>query len=150
MAFYWIALSTQHFAASTATHYYMLLCYCIHTLVALIRIWFDLMAHNDNYLRKILRQRLQDYRTVGEGSGEGAWKNITQNKSNYLHHVRTQCAIWCIHAPVRLPSKISTAVKTTCERIAPSKSFLGAIYNYGRLYSDYVLYWAPSVTISAQ
>ena len=48
---------------------------------------------------------------------------------NYLHHVTTQCAIWCIHAPVRPPSKISTAVKTTCERIAPSKSFLGAVYN---------------------
>jgi len=51
---------------------------------------------------------------------------------------------------MRLLSKISTAVKTTYERIAPSKSFLGAVYNHGRLYSDYILYWAPLVTISAQ
>ena len=63
-------------------------------------------------------------------------KNITRYKSNYLHHVRTQFAIWCIHASMRPPSKISIAVKTTCERIAPSKSFLGANYNHGRLYSD--------------
>jgi len=47
---------------------------------------------------------------------------------------------------MRLLSKISTAVKTTYE----SKSFLGAVYNHGRLYSDYILYWAPLVTISAQ
>jgi len=83
------------------------------------------MPHNENYLRNILRQRLRDYRPVGDGSGEGACssseKNITRYKSNYLHHVRTQCAIWCIHAPMSLPSKISTAVKTTCERIVPSK-----------------------------
>jgi len=46
--------------------------------------------------------------------------------------IRTQCTIWCIHAPVRPPSKISTAVKTTCERITPSKSFLGAVYNHGQ------------------
>jgi len=61
-------------------------------------------------------------------------KNITRYKLNYLHHVRTQCEIWCIHVPVRPPSKISTAVKTTCERIVPSTSFLGAVYNHGRLY----------------
>jgi len=71
-------------------------------------------------------------------------------KSNYLRHVRTQCAIWCIRAPMRPPSKISTAAKTACERIAPSKSFLGAVYNHGQLYSDYILYWAPLVTISTQ
>ena len=53
-------------------------------------------------------------------------------------------------APVLPPSKISTAVKTTCERIAPSKSFLGAVYNRGRLYGGYEVYWAPLVSISAQ
>jgi len=83
-------------------------------------------------------------------------KNITSYKSNYLHHVKTQCAIWCIHAPMRPPSKISTAVKTTCERIAPSKSFLGAVYNHGRLYSDIYFtgrHWlllAPSKLQSSQ
>jgi len=51
---------------------------------------------------------------------------------------------------VRPPSKISTAVKTTCERIAPSKSFLGAVYNHGQLYSGYEVYWAPLVSINAQ
>jgi len=118
--------------------------YCIHTLVALSHIWFQLMPHNDNYLDNILRQRLHP---AGKGSGD---KNITRYKSNYLHHVGTQYAIWCIRAPVRPPSKISTAVKTACERIAPSKSFLGAIYNRGWLYSDYILYWAPLVTTSAE
>ena len=58
-------------------------------------------------------------------------KNIMRYKLNYLHHVRTQCAIWCFHAPVCPPSKISTAVNTACERIVPSKSFLGAVYNRG-------------------
>ena len=84
------------------------------------------MSHNDNYLRIILWQWLRHYRPAGEGTGEGAClalpeKKITRYKSDYLHHVRTQCAIWCIHAPMSLPSKISTAVKTTCERIVPSK-----------------------------
>ena len=69
---------------------------------------------------------------------------------NYLYHAKTQCAFWCIHAPMRPSSEISTTVKTTCESIAPSKSFLGAFYNHGRLYSDYVLYWVPLVTISTQ
>jgi len=40
--------------------------------VVLIRIWFKLMPHNDNYLRNILRQQLRDYRTVEKGSGEAA------------------------------------------------------------------------------
>jgi len=35
---------------------------------ALSRIWFEFMPHNGNYLRNILRQRLQDYRPAGEGS----------------------------------------------------------------------------------
>ena len=51
---------------------------------------------------------------------------------------------------MRPPSKITTAVKTTYERIALIKSFLGAVYNHGRLYNDYILYRAPLVTISAQ
>jgi len=93
---------------------------------------------------------VQRGRGLGRGLAPLPRKNITRCKSNYLYHVRTQCAIWCIRAPMRPPSKISTAMKTACERIAPSKSFLGAVYNHGRLYSDYILYWAPLVTISAQ
>jgi len=89
-------------------------------------------------------------RGLGRGLAPSPEKNITRYKLNYLHHVRTQCAIGCIHAPVCPPSKISTAVKTTCERIAPNKSFLGAVYNHGRLYSGYEVYWAPLVSISAQ
>jgi len=128
--------------------------YCIHMLFVLNGIRLELMPHNDNYLRNILRQRLQYYRPAGEGPGEGACplprKNITRYKLNCLHHVRTQCTIWCIHAPMHPPSKISTAVKTTCERIAPGKSFLAAIYNHGRLYNGFEVYWAPLVSISAQ
>jgi len=112
------------------------------------------MSHNDNYRRKIFSATVTVLPSSGKGYREGACplprKNITRYKLNFLHHVRTQCAIWCIHAPVRPPSKISTAVKTTCERNAPSKSFLGAIYNHGRLYSGYEVYWAPFVSISAQ
>jgi len=108
------------------------------------------MPHNDNYLHNILRQRLRHYRPAARGLGRGLAppqkKNITRYKLNYLHHVMTQCTIWCIYARVRPPSKISTAVK----RIAPSRSFLGAVYNHGRLYSGYEVYWAPFVSISAQ
>jgi len=42
--------------------------YCIHMLVALSCIWFELMPHNDNYFRNILRQRLRDYSPAGKGS----------------------------------------------------------------------------------
>ena len=38
--------------------------YCIHKLVALSGIRFELMPHNDNYLRNILRQWLRYYRPV--------------------------------------------------------------------------------------
>jgi len=56
------------------------------------------MPHNDNYFRNILRQRLRDYSPAGEGLPLPR-KNITRYKSNYLHHVRTEC-LMCIHVPV--------------------------------------------------
>jgi len=34
------------------------------------------MPHNDNYLHNILWQRLWDYHTAGEGSGEGACPSL--------------------------------------------------------------------------
>jgi len=111
------------------------------------------MPHNDNYLRNISWQwfgiTVQRGRGLEKGLARCPEKYIARYKSNYLRRVRTQCTIWWVHAPMHLPSKISTAVKTTCEITAPSKSFLGAIYNHGRLYSDYILCWAPLVTISA-
>jgi len=69
MAFYRIVLSKRHFAASTATHYCILLysyagCAKSHLI--------EIMPHNDNYLCNILRQRLRYYRPAGEGSGEWA------------------------------------------------------------------------------
>jgi len=45
--------------------------YCIYTLVALSGIRFELMPHNDNYLRNILRQRLQYYRPAGRCLARG-------------------------------------------------------------------------------
>jgi len=102
------------------------------------------MPHNENYLHNILWQRLQDYHPAGEGSGEGA---CPSPEKNYAIQVKllTSCKD-TVHNLVY----ISTAGKTTCERIPPSKRFLGAVYNHRRLYSDYVLYWAELVSISAQ
>jgi len=37
-------------------------------LIALSRIWFELMPHNGNYLCNVLWQQLWDYRPVGEYS----------------------------------------------------------------------------------
>ena len=90
--------------------------------------------------------------TVQRGRGLGPQKkyNAIQVKL-FTSRKDTVCnLVYSCACGVRLPSKISTAVKTTCERIAPSKSFLGAVYNHGRLYSGYEVYWAPLVSISAQ
>ena len=71
MAFYRVALARdilQRPVLRTTTYY------CIHMLVTLSRISFELMPHNDNYLRNILRQRLWYCRPVGKGSGEAPEK----------------------------------------------------------------------------
>jgi len=65
------------------------------------------------------------------GNGYGLYRPAGKRTGEGLAHTVRNLVYSCAHAP---PSKISSAVKTTCERIAPSKSFLGAVYNHGRLY----------------
>jgi len=62
------------------------------------------MSYNDNYLHNILRQWLQHYRPAGKGLGR--WlapspEKNTRYKSDCLHHIRTQCTIWCTRVPAQ-------------------------------------------------
>jgi len=109
------------------------------------------MPHNNNIFVTFYGN---GYRiTVQRGSGLGRGLAPPQKKYNAIQvklftsrkDTVRNLVYSCAHAP---PSKISTAVKTTCERIAPSKSFLGAVYNHGRLYSghDWLL-WVRSLSV---
>jgi len=91
------------------------------------------MPHNDNYLCNILRQRLRDYRPTEEGSGKGAWPLPEKNmryKLNYLHHVRTQCAIGAFKRPCARPVKFPPQWKPHVKEQHPVKVF-----------------WAPFITM---
>jgi len=67
----------QHSLQCTTTYY------CIHTLVALICISFELVSHNDNYLRNILRQWLRHYCPAGEGPEKGGLAPPQKKKLRY-------------------------------------------------------------------